>query len=105
MMLLNLLRQLGLVEGLSFLILLFVAMPLKYVAGWPLAVKWVGWAHGGLFLLYGLLLAVVFFKYRWPFLRTITALAAALFPFGPFLLDAHMQRWIKECRDFRPRSS
>lgn len=46
-------RLIGFLEALSFLILLLIAMPLKYIWGQPEAVKIVGSAHGGLFLLYG----------------------------------------------------
>lgn len=45
---------------ISFLVLLFVAMPLKYAAGIPEAVKYTGWAHGILFILYVAFLADVF---------------------------------------------
>ena len=50
------LRILGNVEGVSYLLLLGVAMPLKYAFGLPLAVKIVGMAHGVLFLAYCALL-------------------------------------------------
>ena len=50
------LRLAGITEGISFLVLLFIAMPLKYWAGMPLAVKYTGWAHGVLFVLYGICL-------------------------------------------------
>ncbi len=59
------LRILTLIEGVSFLVLLFVAMPLKYFAGQPLAVKMVGWLHGVLFMLVMLSLAQVMFTVRW----------------------------------------
>ena len=42
----------GMMEGLSFLLLMGVAMPLKYFAGMPAAVKWTGWIHGILFIVY-----------------------------------------------------
>jgi integral membrane protein len=85
------LRQLALIEGLSFLILLFIAMPLKYLAGFPTPVKWVGWIHGILFTAFALLLAYVFFSRRWPFLRGVMVFAAALVPFGPFLIDRRLR--------------
>ena len=43
---LHLFRKIAIAEGLSFLILLLIAMPLKYFADFPHAVKFVGWAHG-----------------------------------------------------------
>lgn len=53
------LRILGLVEGLSFLMLLFVAMPLKYVWGNPILVKYVGMGHGILVIAFIVLLFIV----------------------------------------------
>ncbi|MES2688928.1 MAG: DUF3817 domain-containing protein, partial [Bacteroidota bacterium] len=49
-------RKVAVLEGWSFLILLFIAMPVKYILAYPLLVKYVGWAHGALFIAYVLLL-------------------------------------------------
>ena len=86
------LRVIAFIEGVSYLVLLGVAMPLKYFAGIPEAVKTVAWAHGVLFVLYLLAVAEVFFKRRWPFMRGVWAAAAAFVPFGTFLLDAGLRR-------------
>ena len=86
------LRVIAFIEGVSYLVLLGVAMPLKYFAGIPEAVKTVGWAHGVLFVLYLLAVAEVYFKRRWPFMRGVWATAAAFVPFGTFLLDAGLRR-------------
>ena len=82
------LRVTGLLEGASFLLLLFVAMPLKYLADQPLAVRYVGMAHGVLFLLYLLALVPVALDRRWGFKTLALAFAASLLPGGPFLFDA-----------------
>lgn len=82
----------GLAEGLSFLVLLFIAMPLKYAAGMPMAVKLVGWAHGGLFVLYILALVQVAGATDWGFRRIATAFLAAVVPFGTFVLDRSLRR-------------
>jgi integral membrane protein len=71
-------------------------MPLKYLADWPVAVKWVGWAHGVLFVAYMLQLALVFFSQRWPFWRGAMLFIAALIPFGPFLLDRRMKEYARQ---------
>ena len=84
-------RQCGRIEGISYLLLLGVAMPLKYLAGQPLMVTWVGWAHGVLFIGYCLLLAVAFFTRRLSFWKSLLAFVAALLPFGPFVLDRHLE--------------
>jgi integral membrane protein len=87
------LRITALVEGTSFLLLVGVAMPLKYFAGMPLAVKYTGWAHGVLFVGLCLLLLQVMLAARWSLGRGALVFVAALVPFGPFLLDKHMRRW------------
>jgi integral membrane protein len=87
------LRMLALTEGISFLILIFIAMPLKYLADLPMAVKWTGWIHGVLFVFFAFALAYVFFKERWPFWRGVLVFVAALIPFGPFLIDKKFKHW------------
>ena len=86
------LRAIALVEGVSYLLLLWVAMPLKYFAGFPEAVKAVGWAHGLLFVLYLMAVAEVTVARRWRFTRILGAFVAALVPFGTFVLDARLRR-------------
>ena len=83
-------RRIGNMEGISFLLLLLVAMPLKYVWGWPWAVKVVGWAHGVLFVAFGLSLVGVWRAQRWSLMRLVVFFAAAFIPLGPFLAD----RWL-----------
>lgn len=82
------LRLVGLLEGASFLLLLFVAMPLKYFADQPLAVRYVGMAHGILFLLYLLAIVPVALDHRWSWKTTALAVLASLLPAGPFVFDA-----------------
>jgi integral membrane protein len=95
-----LLRIVALVEGVSFLILLGVAMPLKYFAGLPLAVKLAGWTHGVLFMAFSLLLLQTMVVARWPMLRSAAVLVAALLPFGPFVMDRRLRSYEA---DFRQR--
>lgn len=83
-------RAVALLEGISFLFLLFVAMPLKYWAGMPLLVKYTGWAHGILFVLYVVSLLEVSLKLRWSLLVTALAFLASLLPFGTFIMDAKL---------------
>ena len=82
----------AIVEGISYLILLGVAMPLKYFAGLPEVVKYTGWAHGVLFVLYMVLLLMVWIQYRWSFGKVVLAFAASLLPFGTFALDGKLKR-------------
>ena len=91
-----LLRTIGHVEAISFLLLLGVAMPLKYIAGMPLAVKVVGWAHGVLFVALGLALLQTMIVAKWSLGRSALVFAAAFVPFGPFLLDRRMAQYEEE---------
>lgn len=83
-------RTVALLEGWSFLLLLFIAMPLKYWVGVPEAVKVVGWAHGALFVLYIFTLLEAGLKLRWSFFTITLAFLASLVPFGTFVLDAQL---------------
>ena len=86
------LRVIGWWEGVSFLLLLGVAMPLKYFADWPLAVRYVGMAHGILFLLYVAAAIQAALDHNWSWKRTALVLAASLLPGGPFVVDARILR-------------
>lgn len=86
------LRLVGMLEGASFLLLLGVAMPLKYLAGQPEMVRVVGSAHGLLFVLFVAAVLEVSVRMRWPVGRIALALASAVLPFGPFVFDAHLRR-------------
>lgn len=96
------LRAIGLLEGISFLLLLGVAMPLKYLAGRPEAVSVVGMAHGALFVLYVLAVAHVWVVRRWPVEKALLAVMAAVVPFGPFLLDGRLKREEQEAAGRAP---
>ena len=90
------LRAVGRAEAVSFLLLLGVAMPLKYFAGLPVAVKVVGWAHGVLFAVFCAALLWTLVAARWPVARAALVLVAALLPFGPFVVDRRMKEWEAE---------
>ncbi len=74
-------------EGTSYLLLLFIAMPLKYGFGWDYAVKYVGWAHGLLFAAYGMALIQVWLTESWRFSQVVLAGIASLLPFGTFWFE------------------
>lgn len=79
-------------EAVSFLVLLLIAMPLKYMAGMPEAVKVVGWAHGVLFIAYIVQLLRVAFMLKWDVMRVIYGSIASLLPFGPFVFERAIRR-------------
>lgn len=75
------------IEGISFIVLLFIAMPLKYGFDWPYAVKYVGWAHGLLFVAYFAALAQIWVAEKWKFSKVFLAGTASLLPFGTFWFE------------------
>lgn len=79
-------RLISFIEGISYLILVFIAMPLKYMAGYPLAVKFVGMAHGVLFILFFLALVMAMKRYKWKFLG-FQLFVYSLIPFGFILIE------------------
>ncbi|KAA0762363.1 hypothetical protein CN931_10575 [Bacillus sp. AFS054943] len=85
------LRAIGLIEGISFLLLLFVAMPLKYFAGFATAVKITGMAHGVLFILFIFALIQVTIVHRKSILWALGAFVSSVIPFGTFVLDAKLK--------------
>lgn len=79
-------------EGISLLVLLFIAMPLKYIWQQPGAVKVVGWIHGALFVLFMLLAIRVYEQRAWPFKKLVFAFVAAFLPFGTFVFDKQLKK-------------
>lgn len=84
----SILRWAALFEGSSLLLLLFIAVPLKYYAGIPEAVKIVGPIHGILFLSFVVLLLSHAAKNHLSPLKTLTGLIASFIPFGTFIFKA-----------------
>jgi integral membrane protein len=78
-------------EGMSFLVLLLIAMPMKYVLHMPLGVRVVGMAHGLLFMAYLYTLMMAAIEYRWGVKRITLAFLASLVPGGTFWLDAQLR--------------
>ncbi len=87
------LRHLAVIEGISTLVLFGIAMPLKYFAGIPLAVRIVGSLHGALFVALVVMLIIAIRKVPISFGLAAAGIAAAVFPGGPFLLDRHLARF------------
>lgn len=86
------LRMVAFVEGMSYLLLLFIAMPLKYMFDTPEAVRWTGMLHGVLFILYMLTVAYVTMVVRWSFWWVLGAVMVAFIPFGNFVLDSKLAK-------------
>ncbi|MBC7914475.1 MAG: DUF3817 domain-containing protein [Pyrinomonadaceae bacterium] len=86
------LRLIGIIEGISYLCLLLIAMPLKYMYGNPLPVKYTGWAHGILFIAYIFLVLKAAYTLKWSYQRTGMFLLASLLPLATFILDANLKK-------------
>ena len=82
----------ALIEGISYVVLLAIAMPLKYFFDLPLAVKVVGWAHGVLFMAYGTLLAACWIRYKWSLGRVVWYFIASLLPLLPFFVERSLKK-------------
>lgn len=87
------LRIIAWLEGISFLLLIFVAMPLKYFADEPWLNRQVGMAHGLLFVLYVILVIEVKIALGWNLKKTAIALGASIIPFGTFYIN---DKWIRK---------
>ena len=86
------LRLVGNAEGISFLVLLFIAMPLKYIFDFPMAVKVNGWVHGVLFVVYIFAVLRTAYLIKWDYQRVGIALVASLIPFATFVLDKKLKK-------------
>jgi integral membrane protein len=85
-------RAAGLADGTSLLVLLGIAMPLKYAAGMPMAVTIVGTIHGYIVIFYLLAILYAQLRLQWNVLWSLLCLAAAFVPFGNFVLDRAIRR-------------
>lgn len=74
-------------EGISLLLLLFFAMPLKYFLDQPIYVKVIGMAHGLLFIAYIMFAIVLKFEDKWQFKKFMIICLASVVPFGTFYIE------------------
>ena len=86
------LRGVGFLEGISLLLLLFVAMPLKYFWNYPMLIPFVGLAHGILFMVFLVVLFVTSHKMQWSIGIFLLGLLASLLPFGTFFFDNKVKK-------------
>lgn len=89
---LNRFRKTAFWEGISWVVLLFIAMPVKYGLGNEMGVKIVGPIHGLLFIAYVIFLIQAAMEYHWPLKKSALAFLASLIPFGPFVFDRRLER-------------
>jgi len=84
------LRLLAYLEGISFLVLLGIGMPLKYMYGMPKPNLVIGMAHGILFMAYCVWVYIVKSEQKWNTAKTFWATLAAFLPFGTFVADVKL---------------
>lgn len=89
-------RVVGLIEGASLLVLLFVAIPAKYYWGYPEVMPFVGWGHGLLFLIFLVSSLIVSHRFNWSIAFWFLVLLTAFFPFGTFLMDLKLKKIVCE---------
>ncbi len=89
-------RAISIIEGLSYLILLFIAMPLKYFFDMPIAVKIVGMTHGVLFILFCIALFRVSIDREWKLVFAIKLFIYSLVPFLFILIEKELSKISKE---------
>lgn len=92
MLSLNSFRIVSMIEGLSFLVLLFVAMPAKHIYGHPEAVSVAGLTHGLLFLLFFFMATTLGQRQKWPDRYLLLVILAGVMPFGCFFLEKSLKR-------------
>jgi len=83
----NVFRLIGYLEGISYLLLLFIAVPLKYFGNNDIWVKSLGMPHGVLFIAFILLAVFMKPEYKWNNGKFITILLSSVIPFGTFYVD------------------
>lgn len=83
----NVFRIVALLEGISYILLLFIATPIKYLAGNESYVKLLGMPHGLLFVAYIVIAYLIKDEMKWDKKTFLTVLAASLIPFGTFYID------------------
>lgn len=86
-------RKVAFAEGVSFLLLLLIAMPLKYFANLPMAVTIMGYIHGALFVALGVTAYLVLDRYQKSFFWGLKVFIASIIPFGTFYME---KIWKKE---------
>ncbi|MCO4818120.1 MAG: DUF3817 domain-containing protein [Bacteroidetes bacterium] len=80
-------RVIAFLEGVSYILLLFIATPIKYFGEDPSYVKMLGMPHGLLFIAYIILAMVIRAEQKWDNKKTFIVLIASIIPFGTFYVD------------------
>ena len=96
MNIISIFRIIAFLEGLSYISLLFVAVPIKYITNDPSYVKMLGMPHGLLFIAYIILALVLIFYNNWVKKNLLWVLAASVIPFGTFVVDYKLKKTLNK---------
>ncbi len=88
----KLFRNVAFIEGVSSILLFFIAMPLKYFWDKPLMVKYVGLIHGLLFIAYVIVLLICARQFKWTIKRVVSYFIASILPFVPFIVERKLKQ-------------
>lgn len=86
------LRIVGWLEGTSYLILLGIGLPLKHLFDQPAVVRYSGWLHGVLFIVFVYALLTAALKHKWALSRIALLFGTSLLPFGPLMAEPTLKR-------------
>ncbi|MBD3823403.1 MAG: DUF3817 domain-containing protein [Epsilonproteobacteria bacterium] len=89
----KLFKKIAIYEGWSYIILLFIAMPLKYLFGYPIAVKIAGMTHGILFILFCWYQFEAYTQTRWSHRENLLFFISSLIPFGTFFIKSKLEKY------------
>ena len=95
---LRIFQQIALWEAISTVVLFFIAMPLKYFADIPEAVRVAGSIHGFLVVLFVVLLIMCWSEYKWSFSRVLKYFFASLVPILSFWVERDVKKQIASNR-------
>lgn len=95
MSLLKIFRIIAFLEGLSYVLLLFIAVPIKYLNNDPSYVKMLGMPHGLLFMGYIALAIVLRTDNQWIKNNFFMVLMASVIPFGTFVVEKKLNQTIQ----------
>lgn len=87
----NLFKIVSLLEGVSYLLLLFIAMPIKYLQGNPEYVKMLGMPHGLLFVAYIIMAIMLKFELNWNLKTFAIVCLLSILPFGTFFVEKYLK--------------
>lgn len=88
----NIFKIVSFLEGISYILLLFIATPIKYLADNPTYVKWLGMPHGLLFMIYIVMAVMLKYELKWNTKEFIWVCLLSILPFGTFYVGKYLTK-------------